>query len=237
MELHSGGQSGIKRAIGWLALACVAMVAILNGKPSFSNASIAPRGIGDNVIALQVARNVKEVDSILGEAPSPDREAMRLKQYADFGFIACYVALYIALAMLFFPGARLISATAAASGIAAGVFDVRENLAILRVVDVPLNETTQAMVEAMRMAGLTKWMLAFFTTALFALLLIQDRKKIWRAIGAVDLIAAALGFYGLYDNAFLVWASMALGVGLVLMVAAFWRVGAMRFLTRPAGPR
>jgi len=221
-----------ERAIGWLALAAVVMIVILNGKPSFSSASVPPRGIGDNVVALQVARNVKEVDSILGDAPSPDREAMRLKQYADFGFIACYVALYFALAMLFFPRARLISATAAVSGLVTGVFDVRENLAILRIVEVPLNRTTQAMVDAIRLAGLTKWMLAFFTTTLFALLFIQDRKKMWRAIGALDLIAAALGFYGLYDNAFLVWASIGLGVGLILMVAAFLRFGGMRFSTR-----
>ena len=33
----------------------------------------------------QVARSVGEVDAILGEAPSPDREAMRIKQYIDFG--------------------------------------------------------------------------------------------------------------------------------------------------------
>ena len=225
----------LKRAIGWLALGCVVMIVILNGKPSFSSASLPQRGIADPVVALQVAQNVREVDGILGDAPSADREAMRLKQYLDFPFIACYVALYLVLAMLFFPGARLIAATAAASGMAAGVFDVRENLAILRIVDVPLNRTTQAMVDAIRSAGLTKWTLAFFTTALFAALFLRDRETqgprakgwgmVWRAIGVVDLLAAALGFYGLYDNAFLVWASVLLGVGLMLMLTAFLRVG------------
>ena len=58
-------------------------------------------GFASPVVALEVARNVNEVDSILGEAPSPDREAMRIKQYVDFGFIACYVSLYVALGDVF----------------------------------------------------------------------------------------------------------------------------------------
>ena len=157
---------------------------------SFSNTSIPPRGIRDNVVALQVARNVREIDSILGDTPSPDREAMRLKQKLDFVFIMCYSALYLGLAMLFFSRARLIALTAAFAGIGAAVFDVRENLAILSIIDVPLNQTTQAMVDAIRSAGLTKWLLAFFTTALFAALFLRSRRKMWRAIGLVDLLAA-----------------------------------------------
>lgn len=222
----------LERTAGWLALACVVMIVLLNGKPAFSNNAVPPRGIQNPVVALEVARDVKEVDSILGDAPSPDREAMRLKQYVDFAFIACYVALYIALAMLFFPRARLMAATAAASGVAASVFDVRENLAILRILDVPLNQTTQAMVDAIRSAALSKWTLAFFTTALFAALFVADRRKMWRAIGVVNLLAAALGFYGLYDNSFLVWASVLLGAGLILMIAALVRFNGTRFLTR-----
>src|SRR5258708_25085519 len=89
------------RAVGWLALACVVMIVILNGNPKFTNASQPPRGIASPVVALEVARNVDEVDAILGEAPSPDREAMRIKQYIDFGFIASYAALYVALAVMF----------------------------------------------------------------------------------------------------------------------------------------
>ena len=67
------------------------MIVILNGKPDFSNASRPARGIANPVVALQLARNVDEVDDVIGDAPSPDREAMRFKQYLDFGFIALYV--------------------------------------------------------------------------------------------------------------------------------------------------
>jgi hypothetical protein len=68
------------RTVGWAALVCLVLIVMLRGAPEFSNASVPPRGIADPVVALQVARNAAEVDDILGEAPSPDREAMRIKQ-------------------------------------------------------------------------------------------------------------------------------------------------------------
>src|SRR5215510_9028392 len=89
------------RAAGWLALACIAALIVHSLRPDFSNASQPARGISSPVVALQMARNIDEVDDVLGDAPSPDREAMRIKQYIDFAFIASYAALYIALAMMF----------------------------------------------------------------------------------------------------------------------------------------
>lgn len=225
-----------EKAVGWLALACLVAVVIVSGKPSFSNASLPPRGIADPVVALQVARNVKEVDAILGEAPGPDREAMRLKQYLDFPFIACYAALYIALTILFFSRTRILAAAAGACGIAAAVFDVRENVAILRIVDVPLARTSQAMVDAIRTAGLTKWTLAFAAAALFGALFLTARNKIWRAIGALDWIAAGLGFYGLFQNRFLLWGSVAIGAELVALTALFLRFR-VPLTFRRTGPR
>ena len=44
-----------------------------------------------------------------------------------------------------------------------------------------------------------------------------------RVIGALNLAAAALGFYGLYDNAFVVWANLPLLAGLIAMVGGFFR--------------
>jgi len=209
-----------EKTVGWLALACVVMIVMLNGNPRFSNASRPPRGIADPTVALQMARNVNEVDAIVSEAPGPDREAMRIKQYIDFGFIASYAGLYLALALLFRSAAAI---TAALCGIAAGVFDVIENFAILRILDVRLRQTTQAMIDAIRHAGLTKWTLAFVATTIFGVLFLKSPRWSWRAIGACNLTAAALGFYGLYDNAFLVWAGLALGAGLMGTLAVFLR--------------
>src|SRR5882762_8868028 len=95
----------LRRAAGFIAILNLALIFILSGKPHFTNASRPPRGIANPVVALEMARDVDEVDAILGEAPSPDREAMRVKQYIDFAFIASYAALYVALSLLW--GGRL----------------------------------------------------------------------------------------------------------------------------------
>jgi hypothetical protein len=215
---------GRSQVTGWLAVACVAMIAVLNSKPEFSNASLAPRGIPSPVVALEVGRSVTEVDSILGEAPSPDRETMRIKQYIDFGFIACYVSLYAVLATFFRSS---VAIAAAACGVAAGVLDVFENIAILRILDVPLRDTTQAMVDAIRHPSLAKWALAFLANGLFGYVFLQSSRfqenKPWlsRAIGTANLMAAALGIYGLFDNAFLVWAGVPMLAGLAGIIARF----------------
>ena len=85
---------------GALAVLCLAIAALLVGKPSFSNASLPVRGIDDPVIAIQAARSLTDVDWVLGNAPSPDREVMRIKQRVGFAFIGAYTALFLTLALL-----------------------------------------------------------------------------------------------------------------------------------------
>ena len=141
-----------------------------------------------------MARNVDEVDDVIADAPGPDREAMRFKQYLDFGFIAFYASLYVALAAMFHTRWGIV---AALCGLAAAVFDVIENFAILRIVDVPLRQTTQPMIDAIRHPSLAKWTLAFIATAIFGVLFLKSEKgRVMRAIGVLNLAAAALGFYG-----------------------------------------
>jgi hypothetical protein len=205
--------SGSVKTVAVLAAICVALLIILNGKPDFSSASRPPRRIANPAVALQMARNVTEVDAILSEAPSPDREAMRIKQYIDFAFIPCYAALYIALAGMF---RQRLAYLAAACGVAAAVADVFENIGILRVVDAPLALTTQGMVDAIRIPSLIKWALVWIATAIFAWLFLQSMGWLRRSIGVLDGAAATLGFIGLFDNALLVWA----GIPMLLALAA-----------------
>src|SRR5689334_7956649 len=139
------------RGIALLALMTLAAFALLLGRPSFTNAS-KPR-FGDPMLALQFARDVQDVDWILGDAPSPDREVMRVKQYVDFGFIDCYTALCAALgAAAARKGGwrRVAGILAGIGGVSAGIFDVLENRAILKLLDVPLRSTTPAMIDAIR---------------------------------------------------------------------------------------
>ena len=141
---------------------------LLLGRPSFTNASRPPR-FGDPMLALQFVRDVQDVDWILGDAPSPDREVMRVKQYIDFAFITSYAALCATLgAAAARKGGwrRTAGITAAVCGVSAGVFDILENRAILKLLDVPLRATTPAMIDAIREPSAAKWILAGVTVML-----------------------------------------------------------------------
>ena len=166
------------RLIVLLAMLTVAAFVLLLGRPSFTNASKPPR-FGDPMLALQFARDVQDIDWILGDAPSPDREVMRVKQYIDFAFIACYAALCAALgaAAARQGGWRQVTGIAGGiCGMAAGVFDVLENRAILNLLDVPLRATTPAMIQAIRGPATTKWILAGVTVVLLAASFIRAPK-------------------------------------------------------------
>ena len=160
-----------------LAMMTVAAFILLMAPPSFTNAS-KPR-FGDPMLAIQFARDLQDIDWILGDAPSPDREVMRVKQYIDFGFITCYSALELALSLLAARrgGWRLVAGIAGGiCGVAAGVFDVLENRAILNLLDVPLRATTPAMIQAIRGPSTAKWILAGVTVVLLAASLIRIPK-------------------------------------------------------------
>jgi hypothetical protein len=166
-----------KRLVILLAMLTLAAFILLVGPPSFTNAS-KPR-FGDPMLALQFARDVQDVDWILGDAPSPDREVMRVKQYVDFGFIACYVSLCAALGAVAARKGGWRKVAGIAGGIcslAAGLFDVLENRAILNLLDVPLRATTPAMIQAIREPSTAKWILAGVTVVLLASSLIRIPK-------------------------------------------------------------
>jgi len=196
----------------------IAMLVLMFSSPGFTNASQPQNGIQDPVLALQMAHNVSDVDAILGEAPSADREVMRVKQYEDFGFIVGYVALYSTLGLLLaqrYPRLRWLALIAAVAGVAAGVLDVVENVAILRIVDVRLAATTQAMIDAIHHAAMFKWALGFVALGLLSTYFLLDRRRTARVVGAIDVAAALVGLYGLYDHTILAYGAGLIALGLV----------------------
>jgi hypothetical protein len=201
---------------------CLVILALLAGKPSFTNASQAPRGIRDPMIALQMARDAGEVDAILGESPGPDREAMRLKQYIDFAFIASYVALFGAMGAALTRRSRW-GWVVAVSGLAMGVPDALENLAILRLLPVDLSNTTQAMIDAIRQASVIKWSCASATMVVLALVFLDARldARRWRVrmAGAVNFAAGAVICWGLVNNSVLVWGGGVMAAGVLASAA------------------
>jgi hypothetical protein len=193
---------------GALAVLCLAIAALLVGKPSFSNASLPVRGIDDPVIAIQAARSLTDVDWVLGNAPSPDREVMRIKQRVGFAFIGAYTALFLTLALLLLRTGgfgRIAGPAATICAFATAGFNVAENLAVMRILDVPLYETTAPMIGAIRSASFATWALAALTLALLSALFLRSPRVIMRCVGGLFLVTAAMQLYGLRDNRFLVW--------------------------------
>src|SRR6202051_4609855 len=124
-----------------LAAWCLVFLVVLAGRPSFTNASLPVRGVADPVVALQMAHNADEVEAIMGDAPSADREVMRVKQDVDFALIAGYLALALLIAAaLVRTRHRRLALVMGAVSILAALADVLENLGTLRVVNLTLGQ-------------------------------------------------------------------------------------------------
>jgi hypothetical protein len=151
----------LKRLALIAAVACICCFILLRSEPKFSNAS-APQRFSDAVLEIETVRDVEDLRLTLGDVPSADRETMRLKTKIDFAFIVSYGALFVALGILLSRrgGWRRIAGVALGIGaIAAAVFDVLENLAILAILDVPIALTTETMLSAIRNPSTVKWSL------------------------------------------------------------------------------
>ena len=208
----------LERLAAALAILTFVLFVLLQGKPYFTNASRPPRGIPDSEAAIQVAQSVEEIDDILGDAPSPDREVMRFKQYLDLGFFASHTALLMVLAIMLARGGtweRVAASAAMAIAVAAVVFNVLQDLAILRILDVPLIATTPGMINAIRRASAAKWALAALALALMAGLLWKKGGWFSRLTGVLLLLTAALMAYGLHDNRFFFYQRYAYATALI----------------------
>jgi hypothetical protein len=211
------------KAVGWLALACAVLLILLNGAPHFTNASRPPHGNSSPAIALQFPHSIDDIDAILGDAPSPDREVMRIKRYAGFAFLGCYLALAVALAKLLRKRLALLAAVLAA---ASALAYAAQLVVISRTLDTPLRDMTGAMVARIDRLGVATWVFGMFAAAGFAGLWWNEvfwkrRQPLQRVFSGFLFASAALGFYGIYDNSILFWALVALFSGFLGMSAAF----------------
>jgi hypothetical protein len=212
----------LDRLAGIFSVLCLAISALLLGPPSFSNASLPIRGITDPVIAIQAARGIVDLDYVLGEAPSPDREVMRLKERIGFAFIGAYSALLLTLALLLLrsggPG-RMLAPAAIVCTLAAAAFNLASNLAVLRILDVTLEETTSPMINAIRSAGFTSWALAALTLLLLSVYFFRSPRLLSRLTGVLFVLTALMQLLGLRDGQFLVLASVPAGLALLAIAA------------------
>ena len=209
---------GLDRVAGICAVLCLAISALQLGQPSFSNASLPVRGITDPVIAIQAARSITDVDYILGDAPGPDREVMRFKERIGFAFIVAYSALFLTLAVLLSRSGgigRIVAPAAMICTAATAGFNIAANLAVLRILDVPLFQTTGAMINSIRSAAFVSWALAALTLLLLSLYFFRSPRLWARIIGGLLVLTAVMQLIGLRDGEFLVLASVPAGLALV----------------------
>jgi hypothetical protein len=207
-------QQRIARA---LAAWCLVFLVVLAGRPSFTNASLPVRGVADPVVALQMARNADDVEAIMGDAPSADREVMRVKQYVDFALIAGYSALALMIAAaLIRTRHRRLALVMGGGAVLAALADVLENLGTLRVVNLTLGQLTPVTLDALHLASIVKWNLLLTANTLLATVTVARREWYLRAAGLLGLAGASLTAAGLFYNSILVWGGLFMLLGLLL---------------------
>lgn len=209
-----------------LAAWCLVFLVVLAGRPSFTNASLPVRGVADPVVALQTARNADEVEAIMGDAPSADREVMRVKQYIDFALIAGYLALALMIAaVLTRTRHRRLALVIGGAAVLAALADVLENVATLRIVNLTLGQLTPVTLDALHLASITKWNLLLTANTLLATITVVRRQWYLRAAGLLGLAGAALTAAGLFYNSILVWGGLLMILGLLLTAATLKELG------------
>ncbi|MSV36370.1 MAG: hypothetical protein EXQ47_12360 [Bryobacterales bacterium] len=203
----------MERAAWLLAAACLVLTVVSAGRPVFTNASRPVRGIAVPVFALQTIRGIEELDAILSDAPSPDREVMRVKQFVDFVLIAAYGALFAVMAAALARVRRVAFAILVLAW-AAALFDILENASILKIVDTGLQAVQPAMLDRLRVLSAWKSVLqaaGILACSVFFCLSPGGRARLAGLVGiaAAGLIAAAL-----FHHPLLPWAGPALAAAL-----------------------
>ena len=220
------------RSIGVLVLCLIASIAwSLCGKP------VKPLDPAERcepkrpILAMEVLKTADRGLRLLGPPPAPgqpenaQRAGMRDQTERDFFFILAYGLLFAAMSLLLaqrssLRGAVWLGALAGLCAVAAALFDVRENLNILRFLSLANPDDAAAL--AIRHASLTKWgLLAAAMVPLSALFFGRDHALL-TAVGVLLLATAAIGFAGLGCNRILEQILPPLGLALLLTGGVCW---------------
>jgi hypothetical protein len=221
----------INRIHIFIAIGLLLALAILGG---IIHSQIPPRidlpfGTTSTIVAAEFASTPDDIIAVIGS----DRrysKPLATQQYLDFPFIACYVALFIILALALrnydVPGARGLAYTAIACAILAGACDVGENISILKTAGTPAMNTA-----VVRWFSIPKWSLVFLVMTIESLVFFfWPRLKLWWRlaacivgglmlfVGAGGLLFAAL--MSLSDITWIAeWITWAMGAMLLFLAA------------------
>ena len=136
------------------------------------------------VFAAEFASLPDEIAAMLGTGRTY-ADPLKLAQYLDFPFIVCYVALFVVLGLAVrkydVPAAHGVAWTAVVCAVAAGAFDIAENVTILRTIANPV-----ALTSHVRWFSLPKWGLAFFVMLVESIVfLFWPKLRLWWRLASV----------------------------------------------------
>jgi hypothetical protein len=192
---------------GWVPLGLVGLVLLVLAIRLARRRGLDERNADGKVFRLQLVRTVGDVEAAVGDLGDPRRAAERRGLRVDYGFIAFYSALFLALSVLLTRRAadwgQWLGYAAGLAAIVGALSDIRENLRTERVLETRLRETTPEMVRAMAQSTRVKW--AAIVAAVAALSGLfwgdgRDGAMLWfgvafgacAAIGALALLARRL---------------------------------------------
>ena len=228
-----------------VVLAIVLLFALALGvivRAMASTAHFDPEPIHDGfrspIVALELVTDSLGVSKILRD-PTGDRnrEVIRTQIGADWCLIPTYWVFFAGLGLLQDrsrrPLARRLGPAVCCLITLAALFDVQENLAILRALECPWPDLPDAAALAIRQPSLIKWASFFAATALSSLLFLGRRgdRGLLRLLaplsGLLFLAAGLVGTFGIAFNSLIEIATLILAPGVALVILLF------AFLPRP----
>jgi hypothetical protein len=175
-----------------------------------------------SILRLEFAESSEDVAGLIGE-PGDDRRCLvRVQILRDNIWVATYVALFVAVSLLLArrncPWAKYLGRLSMISGIAAGVFDWRENYYILEILRLASNAVSSQLL-ALRAATLSKWTLIYVTMSVAAVAFFGLSRLAWW-IGFLYALTAAIGLIGIWDHRVIAVAQIFVPVSLLLLAIA-----------------
>jgi hypothetical protein len=135
-----------------------------------------PRGFGNPVLAMELARSTDEVEAIIGEPGHSDRSQMRSQQHLDLVFIFAYGTLFVLMSILLwrrrFRLAKVLAVFSGFFAVMAAGLDIREDLLIINVISKPVAQVDEGLVRMIRYTAMAKWSLLYIAMILLAFVLI-----------------------------------------------------------------
>jgi hypothetical protein len=210
------------RIIGVLALLVLVYAVWMTVSPPIWGEARCARSKLPSILLLEFAQSSEDVAGLIGE-PGDDRRCVaRVQILRDNIWVATYVALFVAVSLLLVrrscPWAKYLGRLAMISGIAAGLFDWRENHYILEILRLGSNAVSLQLL-ALRGATLSKWTLIYVTMAIVAVAFFGlNRLASW--IGFLYALTAAIGLIGIWDHRVIAVAQIFVPISLLLLAIA-----------------